>query len=104
MEKIKQTCDVLFDYYSQFKGKILGIKWERGYTFTLIKDIKLYKKGKIKIVRVAYKEYYPDKNKWWRTNWTNSFNNLWLFNQEMYVFTEEEFNKQIILNKLEEIN
>jgi len=103
MEKIKQTCDVLFDYYSQFKGKILGIKRKRGYTFILIKDIKLNKKEWNKIVRIAYKEYYPDDNKWWRTNWTNS-NNLWLFNQEMYVFTEEEFNKQIILNKLEEIN
>lgn len=103
MIPIKNYPTILYEYYSQFKGKILRVNLNTYIRYLLIEDIKLNGGGdKIYKCRVGVRNLFDNKKG--RLSWIR-VNNCWLFNTEdMTIITEDEFNKERILQKLGEQN
>jgi hypothetical protein len=111
MEEIKSYPQVLLDYYSQFKGKITYINDDRGQYFLKIEDI-FIRDGKAIMKYILYNEV---GKKWGRLNncnittigtfdgfcWIWKGNGLVAIPSKIQILAEEEFEREIMLIKLE---
>lgn len=81
MTPIKNYPTILYEYYSQFKGKILRVNLRAYIRYLLIEDIKLIEKSEygdeLYICRVGIRDLFGDKKG--RLSWIR-VDNCWLFN------------------------